>query len=89
VSRNGKTYFNITNYEKTTAYLDNYCAKCNEDKVRRIMNQVSFSRKIWCKVDQTLHAEVLERNKQFSSAAYSGFVNPLLVPKLDAKEQFR
>ena len=35
------------------------------------------------KVDQKLHAEVLERNKKFASAAYSGFVNPVLVPKLD------
>ncbi len=37
------------------------------------------------KVDQKLHAEVLERNKQFDSAPYSGFVNPVLVPKMDAK----
>jgi len=31
-------------------------------------------------VDQVLHAEVLERNKQFTSAPYSGFVNPVIVP---------
>jgi dipeptidyl-peptidase-3 len=37
------------------------------------------------KVDQKLHAEVLERNKQFASAPYSGFVNPVLVPKTNAK----
>lgn len=37
------------------------------------------------KVDQTLHAEVLERNKKFPSAPYSGFVNPILVPNLDSK----
>lgn len=37
------------------------------------------------KVDQKIHAEVLERNKQFTSAPYSGFVNPVLVPKVDAK----
>ena len=35
------------------------------------------------KVDQKLHKEVLERNKQFKSAPYSGFVNPVLVPKMD------
>ena len=33
------------------------------------------------KVDQTIHAEVLERNKQFKSAPYSGFVNPVLIAK--------
>jgi len=37
------------------------------------------------KVDQKMHAEVLERNKQFPDAPYSGFVNPVLVPKLNAK----
>ena len=35
------------------------------------------------KVDQTLHAEVLERNKQFTAAPYSGFVNPVIVPTTD------
>jgi len=35
------------------------------------------------KVDQAIHAEVLKRNAQFSSAPYSGFVNPVLVPKMD------
>ena len=37
------------------------------------------------KVDQNLHKEILERNKQFTSAPYSGFVNPVLVPKMDDK----
>jgi dipeptidyl-peptidase-3 len=35
------------------------------------------------KVDQVTHANVLERNKQFTSAPYSGFVNPVLVPQTD------
>ncbi|MCP4977389.1 MAG: dihydrofolate reductase, partial [Maribacter sp.] len=33
------------------------------------------------KVDQAIHAEVLDRNQQFKSAPYSGFVNPVLVPE--------
>ena len=36
------------------------------------------------KVDQVIHAEILERNKQFTSAAYGGFVNPVLLPQTDA-----
>ena len=28
------------------------------------------------KVDQKIHAEVLERSKQFDSAPYGGFINP-------------
>jgi dipeptidyl-peptidase-3 len=35
------------------------------------------------KVNQDIHKEVLERNKQFKSAPYSGFVNPVLVPEMD------
>ncbi len=35
------------------------------------------------KVDQELHAEILERNTQFTSAPYSGFVNPVLVPEMN------
>ena len=34
-------------------------------------------------MDQVLHAEVLERNKQFTSAPYSGFVNPMIVPTMN------
>ena len=35
------------------------------------------------KVDQDVHAEILKRNEQFTSAPYSGFVNPVLVPEMD------
>ncbi|MDH3322646.1 MAG: dihydrofolate reductase, partial [Flavobacteriaceae bacterium] len=35
------------------------------------------------KVDQDIHKEVLERNAQFKSAPYSGFINPVLVPVTD------
>lgn len=35
-------------------------------------------------VDQAIHAEVLERSKNVRSAPYSGFVNPILEPVLDA-----
>jgi dipeptidyl-peptidase-3 len=33
------------------------------------------------KVDQKIHAEILNRNKQFKSAPYTGYVNPVLVAK--------
>jgi len=39
------------------------------------------------KVDQTLHAEVLERNSKFTSAPYSGFVNPVLVPERNEQDE--
>jgi dipeptidyl-peptidase-3 len=35
------------------------------------------------KVDQAIHAEVLERSRNVSSAPYSGFIQPHLEPVLD------
>ncbi|MFV8375778.1 dipeptidyl-peptidase 3 family protein [Flavobacterium sp. LB1P71] len=84
ITRNGKTYFNITDYEK----LHNLFGQLLRE-VQRIKSEGDFNagkalvENYGVKVDQKLHAEVLDRNKQFASAAYSGFVNPVLVPKLD------
>jgi dipeptidyl-peptidase-3 len=86
LSRNGKTYFNITNYEKLHDLFGELLRE-----VQRIKSEGDYEagkslvENYGVMVDQKLHAEVLERNKQFDSAAYSGFVNPFLVPKLDAK----
>ena len=35
-------------------------------------------------VDQKIHAEVLARDAQFTSAPYGGFVNPVLSPVMNA-----
>jgi len=86
ITRNGKTYFNITDYEKLHDLFGQLLRE-----VQRIKSEGDFNagkalvENYGVKVDQKLHVEVLERNKQFSSAAYSGFVNPVLVPKLDKK----
>ena len=86
ITRNGKTYFNITNYEKLHDLFGQLLRE-----VQRIKSEGDFNagkalvENYGVKVDQKLHVEVLERNKQFASAAYSGFVNPVLVPKLDKK----
>ncbi|MDI1304737.1 MAG: dihydrofolate reductase [bacterium] len=84
ITRNGKTYFNITDYDKLHDLFGQLLRE-----VQRIKSEGDFNagkalvENYGVKVDQKLHAEVLERNKQFASAAYSGFVNPVLVPKLD------
>ncbi|WP_291103200.1 MULTISPECIES: dipeptidyl-peptidase 3 family protein [unclassified Flavobacterium] len=86
ITRNGKTYFNITDYDK----LHNLFGQLLRE-IQRIKSEGDYEsgkalvEDYGVKVDQKLHAEVLERNKQFASAPYSGFVNPVLVPKLDAK----
>ena len=86
ISRDGKTYFNITDYEKLHDLFGQLLRE-----VQRIKSEGDYEagkalvENYGVKVDQKLHAEVLERNKQFTSAPYSGFVNPVLVPKLDDK----
>lgn len=86
ITRNGKTYFNITNYEKLHALFGELLRE-----VQRIKSEGDYEagkslvENYGVKVDQKIHAEVLERNKQFPSPPYSGFVNPVLVPKMDKK----
>ena len=86
ITRNGKTYFNITDYDKLHDLFGQLLKE-----VQRIKSEGDFEAGkalvdgYGVKVDQKIHAEVLERNKQFPDAPYSGFVNPVLVPKLSAK----
>ena len=86
ISRNGKTYFNITDYDKLHDLFGQLLRE-----VQRIKSEGDYAsgkalvENYGVKVDQKLHAEVLERNKKFASAPYSGFVNPVLAPKLDVK----
>lgn len=86
VTRNGKTYFNITDYDKLHDLFGQLLRE-----IQRIKSEGDYAagkalvENYGVKVDQKIHTEVLERNKQFASAPYSGFVNPVLVPKVDAK----
>ncbi|MGI0107926.1 dipeptidyl-peptidase 3 family protein [Salinimicrobium sp. WS361] len=84
VTRDGKTYFNITDY---AALRDLFGQLLKE--TQRIKSEGDYQaakdlvENYGVKVDQDIHTEVLERNAQFKSAAYSGFVNPILVPETD------
>ena len=81
VTRDGKTYFNVNDYEKLHDLFGQLLRE-----TQRIKSEGDFKacqalvEGYGVKVDQAIHAEVLERNKQFKSAPYSGFVNPVLVP---------
>ncbi|NQX85174.1 MAG: dihydrofolate reductase [Flavobacteriaceae bacterium] len=81
VTRDGKTYFNINDYDKLHDLFGQLLRE-----TQRIKSEGDFEacqtlvEGFGVKVDQAIHAEVLERNKQFKSAPYSGFVNPVLVP---------
>ena len=82
VTRDGKTYFNINDYEKLHDLFGELLRE-----TQRIKSEGDFAavqalvEGYGVKVNQEIHAEVLERNKQFKSAAYGGFVNPVLVPQ--------
>ncbi|MGB5430470.1 dipeptidyl-peptidase 3 family protein, partial [Eudoraea sp.] len=81
LTRDGKTYYNINDYEALRELFGELLRE-----TQRIKSEGDFKAAqelvegYGVKVDQALHAEVLDRNAQFKSAPYSGFVNPVLVP---------
>lgn len=86
ITRDGKTYFNINDYDKLHDLFGQLLRETqrikSEGDYKAVENLVET---YGVKVDQDLHKEVLERNKQFTTAPYSGFVNPVLVPKENAE----
>ncbi|AXT53239.1 dihydrofolate reductase [Aquimarina sp. BL5] len=84
VTRDGKTYYNINDYTKLREIFGRLLRE-----TQRIKSEGDFKAAealvegYGVKVDQAIHAEVLKRNEQFTSAPYSGFVNPVLVPETD------
>ena len=84
VTRDGKTYFNITDYDKLHDLFGQLLRETQRIKSEGDFKAVqSLVEDYGVKVDQEIHAEVLKRNEQFESAPYSGFVNPMLVPEMD------
>jgi dipeptidyl-peptidase-3 len=69
ITRNGKTFFNITDYEKLHALFGELLRE-----VQRIKSEGDYEagknlvENYGVKVDQQLHAEVLERNKNSIAA---------------------
>lgn len=84
VTRGGQTYFNINDYEKLHALFGQLLKETQRIKSEGDYQAVEdLVEGYGVKVDQAIHAEVLERNKQFTGAPYSGFVNPILVAEKD------
>ena len=85
VKKDGKTYYNINDYERLREIFGELLRE-----TQRIKSEGDFKAAqdlvegYGVKVDQEIHAEILERNKQFKGAPYSGFVNPELVPITDS-----
>jgi len=81
VKRDGKTYFNINDYDKLRVLFGQLLRE-----TQRIKSEGDYDAAeklvegFGVKVDQDLHAEILKRNEKFEGAAYAGFVNPELIP---------
>ncbi len=81
VTRDGKTYFNINDYDKLHELFGQLLRETQRIKSEGDFEAVEeLVEGYGVKVDQAIHTDVLERNKQFTSAPYSGFVNPVLMP---------
>ena len=84
IQRDGKTYYDVKDYEKLRELFGQLLRE-----TQRITSEGDYEaakalvEDYGVKVDQTLHKQVLERNSQFKSAPYSGFVNPMIVPKMN------
>ena len=80
VVRDGKTYFNINDYDKLHDLFGQLLRETQRIKSEGDYAAVeALVENYGVKVDQAIHAEVLERNKQFLSAPYNGLLNPVLV----------
>ncbi|TXE09464.1 dihydrofolate reductase [Gelidibacter salicanalis] len=84
VTRDGKTYYNINDYDKLHELFGQLLRETQRIKSEGDYKAVeALVEDYGVKVDQTIHAEILKRNEQFTGAPYSGFVNPVLVPEMD------
>ena len=86
ITRDGKTYYNINNYEKLHALFGQLLRETQRIKSEGDYKAVEDLVETYgVKVNQEFHKEILKRNEQFPDAPYSGFVNPVLVPEMDDK----
>ena len=88
VKRNGKTYVQINNYEQLRHLFGELLAE-----VQRIKSEGDFNaarnlvENYAVKVDDKLHAEVLERFTKLDIAPYKGFINPVYKPILNSENE--
>ncbi|WP_203293377.1 dipeptidyl-peptidase 3 family protein [Luteirhabdus pelagi] len=84
VTRDGKTYYDIKDYQRLRELFGELLRE-----TQRITSEGDYEaaknlvEDYGVKVDQELHKQVLDRNKQFEAAPYSGFVNPEIRPTMD------
>lgn len=80
----GKTFFVVNDYEKLRELFGELLRE-----VQRIKSEGDYAagknlvETYGVQVDEELHTEALARFKKLNVAAYGGFINPILVPKMD------
>ena len=85
VERGGKTYVEITDYELLRSLIADLLAE-----VQRIKSEGDYEaaralvEQYGVKVDNRLHQEILSRYQKLNLAPYKGFINPQLIPVVDA-----
>ena len=90
VIRDGNIYFNITNYDKLHDLFGQLLKETQRIKSEGDFQAVqSLVEGYGVKVDQEIHANVLDRNKKFKSAPYAGFINPVLVPEVNTDGEIK
>ena len=81
ISRDGKTYFNINDYDKLRELFGELLRESQRIKSEGDYDAAEkLVEGYGVKVDQDIHSEILKRNEKFKGAAYAGFVNPELIP---------
>ncbi|TVZ25638.1 dipeptidyl-peptidase-3 [Gillisia sp. Hel_I_86] len=90
VTRDGKTYFDIKDYERLRELFGELLKETQRIKSEGDFNAAkNLVENYGVKVDQEIHKEVLDRNAQFKSPPYSGFVNPVLVAEMDDNNEIK
>ena len=88
VKRDGKTFVCISDYARLRQLIATLLAE-----IQRIKSEGDYEaarqlvERYAVKVDPVLHEEVLERYRRLDLAPYKGFINPQLLPVLDADGQ--
>ncbi|WP_295811067.1 dihydrofolate reductase [uncultured Apibacter sp.] len=88
IVKNGKTYFKINDYKKLHDLFGELLKETQRIKSEGDYNAAkNLVETYGVKVDKELHQEVLKRNSNFKTAAYKGFINPILVPKINEQKE--
>ncbi len=86
IVKDGKTYFVVNDYDKLRNLFGELLMIIQKIKSEGDYKAgAALVENYGVKVDQAIHKEVLARVEKLKIAPYNGFINPKLVPVMDAK----